>query len=353
LHIEDQVFPAIPSCIFDGSCYLFLLLSSKSIGVLQLRLPGTAAAVEGGRQAARQTVNLSHSILDTVHVRSLQQLQLGQQQLSAVGVPTAFTVADGYLCIAGSSGSVVCLPLQAVLAGSLQGVIQLLQTSVLSHVRRRMGFAVHSSVVAALPVDLPALGHQSLLVLNEDTSCQQWFVAHNRQGFSQTLAADAAARQLRPHQAVLCPVHRRSAERASRTHPPFDAVLVWDMGLPDRSGESDVMVMPFKLQTAAGAASAGPSRLEPLLQQPQLLQLEWQDALLVDAQVVGQQLLLLLCSTRRGGSCVVRYSCKDWSFMGRCQLLQQRAASEWGMKEVSRLLAGSCPCAALSSAAAF
>eukprot|EP00775_Hariotina_reticulata_P002524 gene2524-2826_t len=201
----------------------------------------------------------------------------------------------------------------------------------LSHVRRRMGFAVNSSVVAALPMDLPELGHQSLLVLHEDTSCQQWFVPQNRQGFSQTLAADAAARQQRPHKAVLCPVRGRFAE--SPAPPPFDAVLVWDMGLPDRSDQSDVMVMPFKLQAAAAGASSGPGRLEPLLQQPHLLQLEWQDALLVDARVVGQQLLLLLCSSRKGGSCVVKYSCKDWSFMDRCQLLQQRGTSEWGMRE--------------------
>lgn len=231
------------------------------------------------------------------------------------------------------------LPLAALAAGQLPApgsVLQLNPSNFVVQVRRRMGFAANSGVVAVVPVDLPAAGHHSLLVMHEDTSCHQWFVGTGtgRQGFSATLVADAAVRQLRPNRVQLC--HAPAASR--RGSSAWDVLLVWDLGLADSSGQSDIRVMPFRLQEAAAAATAaGNARLEPLQQQPQLLQLEWPDASLLDAQVEGQQ-LLLLCSTKGGSSYVVSYSLRDWSYQGRCQLLQQRVSQDWGMKEVSRYL---------------
>lgn len=334
LQIPGQVFSAVAHHITADACYIFLLLSNKSVGVLRLALPQHAQ--QGHNQQQQQ-----RSILDTIEPRSLQQVSISQH-LAAVGVPTAVTVADGYLCISGSEGGVACLPLAALTNGQQpqQGtVLQLNPSNLISQVRRRMGFAATSSIVAALSVQIPAaagsspagsLQHQSLLVVHDDTSCHQWFVSQGRQGFSQTLVSDAAARQLRPNKVLLCS-NTTAAATASSRQPPWDVLLVWDMVVADSSGQSDIRIMPFKLQTApAGPAAA---RLESQLQQAQQLAIEWPDASVVDAQIVGQQ-LLLLCRRAAGGSFIVSYSCRDWSYQGRSQLLQQKVSADWGMTEV-------------------
>lgn len=334
LHIPGQVFTAIAHHLDTDACYLVLLFSNRSLGIL--RLP-----YQRQNQQAQQQQQQRTTMLDAVQSRSLQQLSLSQQ-LAAIGVPTSLTAADGYLCIAGSQGGVTCLPLAALINGQQpqQGtVLQLNPNNLLSQVRRRMGFAATSSVVAALPVSIQAAGtegiagpqqHQSMLVIHDDSSCHQWFVSQERQGYSQTLVADAAARQLRPSRVLICSASADSSVADSR-RPPWDVLLVWDMVVADSSGHSDVRVMPYKLQQGVPAATA---RLEPQLQQPQQLALEWPDARLMGAQVVGQQ-LLLLCSRATGPSFIVSYSCRDWGYKGRSQLLQQKVSPGWGMTEVS------------------
>jgi hypothetical protein len=215
--------------------------------------------------------------------------------------------------------------------------------------RRRMGFASSSSVVAAIPVCIPAAAaggqqqQESLLVVHEDGSCHQWFVSSSRQGFSQSLASDAVARQLRPNRVLLChpgeSTRRSGSSSSSAAAGSWDVLLVWDVGMADGSSQSDIRVLPLRLQAiastnaAAAAAAAVGTKLEPLIPQPQQLQLEWPDASLLDARVEGQQLLLLI-GTKAGASHVVAYGVKDWAYQGRCQLLQQRGSAEWGMKEV-------------------
>jgi hypothetical protein len=110
-------------------------------------------------------------------------------------------------------------------------------------------------------------------------------------------------------------------------------LLVFDLGLSDRGAQSDIRVLPLRLQREQDQSAAA-SKLEPLLQQPVQLQLERPDASLVDAKVVGQQ-LLVLCSTTAGSSFVVSYAVKDWTYQGPCQLLQQKAG-EWGGPQVRR-----------------
>jgi hypothetical protein len=227
-------------------------------------------------------------------------------------------------------------------------VLQLNPSNLIVQMRRRMGFASSSSVVAALPVRItPAAAagiqqqqqQESLLVVHEDGSCHQWFVSSSRQGYSQSLASDAAARQLRPNRVLLCypsESTRRNSSSSSAAAGSWDCLLVWDVSTADGGSQSDVRVLPLRLQTnaaAAAAAAAGGAKLEALLQQPQQLQLEWPDASLLDARVEGQQLLLLL-GTKAGASHVVAYGLKDWAYQGRCQLLQQRGSAEWEVKEV-------------------
>jgi hypothetical protein len=261
---------------------------------------------------------------------------------------------DGHLCIGGSEGGVTCLPLSALTSGQAptQGsVLQLNPSNLIVQMRRRMGFASTSSVVAALPVCIPGAAagsnqqQESLLAVHEDGSCHQWFVSSSRQGFSHTLASDAAARQLRPNRVLLCypgESTRRGggSSSSSAASGSWDVLLVWDVGMADGSSQSDVRVLPLRLQAAANAhaaaaaaAAAGGAKLEPLIAQPQQLQLEWPDASLLDARVEGQQLLLMI-GTKAGASHVVAYGLKDWAYQGRCQLLQQRGSAEWGMKEV-------------------
>jgi hypothetical protein len=228
-------------------------------------------------------------------------------------------------------------------------VLQLNPSNLIVQMRRRMGFASSSSVVAALPVCIPGAAassrqqQESLLVVHEDMSCHQWFVSSSRQGFSQTLAIDAAARQLRPNRVLLCypaeSARRSGSSSSSAAASSWDVLLVWDVGMADGSSQSDVRVLPLRLQApvnAAAAAAAGGAKLEPLIPQPQQLQLEWPDASLLDARIEGQQLLLLI-GTKAGASHVVAYGLKDWAYQGRCQLLQQRGSAEWGMKEVKYL----------------
>jgi hypothetical protein len=106
---------------------------------------------------------------------------------------------------------------------------------------------------------------------------------------------------------------------------------VFDLGLPDRGGQSDIRVLPLRLQREQDRTAAS-NRLEPVLAQPQQLQLESVDASLADAKVVGQQ-LLVLCSTTAGSSFVVSYALKDWGYQGPCQLLQQKGG-DWGGPQV-------------------
>jgi hypothetical protein len=348
LHIPSQVFSALAVDASAGdACYLFLLLSSRSVGVLRLPNPRQQ---QQQRPASGSSSNRSiPSVLDSVHAHSLLQLHL-PQQLSQLGVPTALAAVDGHLCIGGSEGGVTCLPLSALTSeqAPAQGsVLQLNPSNLIVQMRRRMGFASSSSVVAALPVRIPAAAggqqQESLLVVHEDGSCHQWFVSSSRQGFSQSLASDAAARQLRPNRVLLCypgESTRRSgsSSSSSATAGSWDVVLVWDVSMADGGSQSDVRILPLRLQAnaaAAAGAAGGGVKLEALMQQPQQLQLEWPDALLLDARVEGQQLLLLI-GTKARASHVVAYGVKDWTYQGRCQLLQQRGSGEWGVKEVGK-----------------
>lgn len=370
INLPDQAFPAVAAHIDStaGSLYLFLLLASKSVVMLRLLLPDTAAAAAGAaaggrQQAAAQRSSLStgggnsSSILDALarsiaqgidsRTRSCAVMHLGQE-LAAVGLPSALAAAEGHLCITGSTGTVSCMPIAALASGQGRSpVVHLNPNNLVAAVKRRMGFAVCAAAVAAVPVDLPSVRHHSLLVLHQDTSCHQWFVGQQRQGLSTTLVSDAAVRQLRPNRVLLCthphhqqPQQRHRQQRLEQNQPPWDALLVFDLGVADLGAQSDVRVLPLQLQQMdpqrPGGGPVPARKLEPVLPQPQQLQLEAPDASLVDAQVVGQQLLLLLRSASSGGTYVVCYTTKDWSYGGRCRLLQHKAPG-WGGHEVRAL----------------
>lgn len=326
LEIHDQVFPAIASQVNNSpQCLrICMVLASKAVAVLTL--PLVAASAQG-----------SSSILDRFgqggagdagwHV-----VQLGPQ-LSAVGLPSALAIAGDHLCVAGSSGSTTCISMAVLASGEVQempadahsAVVNLDPSGLVAQVKRRIGLAGSVPAVAAIAVDIPQAQHSSLLVVHEDGSCYQWLVGQHRQGLYQHLTAGIQGKPPRPNRVCLCYPQPTSSSRA----PAWDVLLVFDLGQPDRGAQSDIRVLPLRLQREQDQAA---NRLEALLQQPQALRLERPDASLVDAKLVGQQ-LLLLCNTTSRGSFVVSYAVKDWSYHGPCQLLQQKAA-EWGGHQV-------------------
>lgn len=356
LTIPDQVFPALAMHIdasidaSGGSVSLFLLLASKAVGVLQLPLPAAAAGRSGASQRA-STSSAAGGAAGILDGLAAQQQRGGASSnsswrvvplaadLAALGLPSALAAADGHLCISGSNGTVAALPVSALASGTGQGtVVHLHPNNLVAAMKRRMGFAACAAAVAAVPVDIPSAQHSSLLVLHADTSCHQWFVGQQRQGLSTTLLADAATRQLRPNRVLLC--HNSSSGRSQQQQQqPWNVVLVLELGLADGGAQSDVRVVPLGLAAPAAQQPARPGaptparRLEALLPAPQQLLLEAPDASLLDARVSGSQ-LLLLCSTTSGGAFVAAYSTKDWSYLGRCQLLQQKGSADWGGHQV-------------------
>ena len=280
------------------------------------------------------------------------------------------------------------LPLAQLAAGVVPApgsVLQLSPSSLLASVRRRMGFATGSPIIAALPLpgSSPAIGGSSsgeggsggssssggltsLFVVHEDGAAHQWQVSTARQlsSISLTTAADGASaggamqHQLRPTRLLACSAADvqgemrlrggGSAAASAAGPPPWDVLLVWEMSAPDTISSSDVRVMPCRLEGAAAtndatttAAASACTRLVPAMATPVRLQLEQADASLLDARSDGAQ-LLLLCTTRSGSQFVVAYSSSssssssrgDWGYQGRAALLQQRASSDWGINEV-------------------
>lgn len=337
LQIRDQVFPAVAAHI-DGSTqrmHLCLVLASKAVAVLTLPV---AAAPTAHSSAASSSV----SILDRFGAGSAAadgdatgwHVVQCTQQLSAVGLPSALAVADGHLCVAGSSGSTACITMSVLAYGGLQelpadgqgSAFALDPSGLVAQVKRRIGWAASLPAVSAVAVDIPGTEHSSLLVVHEDGSCHQWLVGQHRQALSQQLTPAAPGKQARPHKVCVCYPQRAGGRGVS-----WDALLVFDLGLPDRGGQSDIRVLPLRLQREQDRTAAS-NRLEPVLAQPQQLQLESVDASLADAKVVGQQ-LLVLCSTTAGSSFVVSYALKDWGYQGPCQLLQQKGG-DWGGPQV-------------------
>jgi hypothetical protein len=307
--------------------------------------------LETGSTAQASSGSSSASILDRLGQGTIGDaagwhvVQAGAQ-LSTVGLPSALAVAGGHLCVAGSSGSTACISMPVLAYEALQelppdaqgsgAAFSLDPSGFVAQFKRSIGWAASSPAVSAVAVDLPAAQHSSLLVVHEDSSCHQWLVGQHRQGLSLPLAAAATqGKPARPHKVCVC--YPQQGGRSIH----WDALLVFDLGLSDRGAQSDVRVLPLRLQREQDQSAAA-SRLEPLLQQPVQLQLEWPDASLVDAKVVGQQ-LLVLCSTTSGAGFVVSYAVKDWSYQGACQLLQQKGG-DWGSQQVSRGCAGSCCC---------
>lgn len=335
LHIQDQVFPAVAAQIDSSSqrLWLCLVLASKAVAVLTLPLGA-------GSTAQQASGSSSPSILDrlgqggTGEAAGWHVVQAGAQ-LSAVGLPSALAIADGHLCVAGSSGSTACISMPVLAYEALQelppdaqgsgAAFSLDPSGLVAQVKRRIGWAASSPAVSAVAVDLPAAQHHSLLVVHEDSSCHQWLVGQHRQGMSLPLAAATQGKPARPHKVCVC--YPQPGGRSIH----WDALLVFDLGLSDRGAQSDVRVLPVRLQREQDQSAAA-ARLEPLLQQPVQLQLEWPDASLVDAKVAGQQ-LLVLCSTTSGAGFVVSYAVKDWSYQGPCQLLQQKGGN-WGSQQV-------------------
>jgi hypothetical protein len=340
LQIQDQVFPSIAAHINSNTQQLQICLVLASKAVALLTIPLNAASAQGSSTT-------SSSILDAVghgsHMDAGWHVVQCTPQLSAVGLPSAVAVADEHLCIAGSSGSTTCISMSVLTSGNLQvlppdtqgsmrTVVSLDPSGLVVQVKRRIGWAASLPAVAAVPVNISMSGqsqHSSLLVMHEDGSCYQWLVSQQRQGLSQQLSPAGQGKQARPHKVCVCYPQASS----TRTQRNWDALLVFDLGLPDRAAQSDIRVLPLRLQREQDQTAAA-ARLEPLLPQPQQLQIEWPDASLVDAKVAGQQ-LLLLCSTATGGSAVVSYGLKDWSYQGPCQLLQQKAC-EWSGQQVCR-----------------
>jgi hypothetical protein len=327
LQIEEQVFPALAAHINRSTqqLQLCLVLASKAVAVLTLPL---AAA------AARSTSSGSLSILDRVGIAGEAggwHVVQCKQHLAPLQLPSALAVADGHLCITGSSGLTACISLELLQSGRPQelptdaqgSVFTLDPSGLISHFYRRIGLAACTPAVAAAAVEVPAAKHSSLLVVHEDGSCHQWLVGQHRQGLSTQLTAAAPAKQHAINRVCVCYPQPSPGART----PSWDVLLVFDGGVSDRGTQSDLRVLPLRLQRDQDS-----SRLELLLQQPQQLQLELPDASLTDACVVGQQ-LLVLCGTASGGSCVVTYSTRDWSYQGPCQLLQQKAG-EWGGPQV-------------------
>lgn len=321
------------------------MLASKAVAVLTLPLDA------GSAQTSSTSVSSSVSILDRFGQGGAAGDAAGWHvvqcapQLSAVGLPSALAVADGHLCITGSSGSTACISMSVLAYDNLQelpaegqqgSAFSLDPSGLVAQVKRRIGWSATSPAVSAVPVDVPAHQHSSLLVVHEDGSCHQWLVGQHRQGASMPLApATQGGKAARPHKVCVC------YPAPSRRGSHGDVLLVFDLGLSDRGAQSDIRVLPLRLQREQDQSAAA-SKLEPLLQQPVQLQLERPDASLVDAKVVGQQ-LLVLCSTTAGSSYVVSYAVKDWSYQGPCQLLQPKAG-EWGGSQVRRAFGHSTVC---------
>lgn len=336
LQIKDQVFPAIDAHVDSRSqrLWICLVLASKSVAVLALPL----AAASG--QTSSTAAAGSPSILDRFGQGGGAGDGAGWHvvqcaaQLSAVGLPSALAIADGHLCITGSSGSTTCIKMDALAYRALQelpadaqgsAAFTLDPSSIVAQVKRRIGWAASLPAVSAVTVSIRAAQHSSLLVVHEDGSCHQWLVGQHRQGLSQLLSPPTQGKPARPHKVCVC------YPQAGARGVNWDALLVYDLGLSDRGAQSDIRVLPLQLRREQDQTVAA-SKLEPLLQQPLQLQLEWPDASLLDAKVVGQQ-LLVLCSTTNGASFVVSYATRDWSYQGPCQLLQQKGG-DWGGAQV-------------------